>query len=478
VRRLLLPALFLSLIAAPSAEGAMTVRSASGANVAAIQTAVGQFRTDLAQGGRREITWEDAPENLAPDFYRPRGAVFTTGSGTFKASPDEFEEYNSTYPTLFRPFSGQRLFSPLGNPVMTVTLSIPGTGTPALARGFGAVFTNVDTPGKSKIELFDSNGQPLASRDVPAANGNQTLSFLGISFTEGRVARVRITSGDHAIDSGSLANDVTVLDDFIYGEPAQDGADADGVSLNDNCPDTANNGQDDVDADGQGNACDADADDDGVPNAQDALPLDKSEAVDTDGDGMGDNADSDDDNDALTDSLEGRGGTNPKRADTDGDGILDALDNCATRANPNQADRNGDGLGDACDDLVRPLLSRVALLPNVFRTGSKNGTRIVFRLSEGAAVRLSVRRAVGGHRVGSRCVRGSPSRRGQRGCRLYAGLRGSLDRAGTKGGNRVLFDGRIGGRWLPPGLYLLRARATDAAGNPSRTVFKKFRILA
>ena len=457
----------------------MTVRQAAGANAAAIQTAVTNFRNDLAQGGRREINWDETgvPASLPGDFYRPRGAVFSTPSGGFRTSANEFSEYNAAYPTLFRVFSPQRLFSPLGNPFMFVDLSVPGTATPALARGFGAVFTNVDTAGKSRIELFDANGQPLAARDVPPATGNQTLSFLGISFTEGRVARVRITSGEHAIDSGEVANDVTVLDDFIYGEPVRDGADADGVSLNDNCPDTSNNGQEDVDTDGQGNACDADADNDGVPNPQDALPLDKTETADNDGDGMGDNADPDDDNDSLTDSIEGRGGTNPKRADTDGDGVLDALDNCASKSNRDQADRNGDGLGDACDDVVRPLLSRVALLPNVFRTGSKNGTRIVFRLSEGAAVRLSVRRAITGHRAGSRCVHGGP-RRGQRGCRLYAGVRGSLDRAGTKGGNRALFDGRIGNRWLPPGPYLLRARATDAAGNASRTVFKRFRIVA
>jgi hypothetical protein len=66
-------------------------------------------------------------------------------------------------------------------------------------------------------------------------------------------------------------------------------------------------------------------------------------------------------------------------------------------------------------------------------------------------------------------VRGLPSgSRHQLPCRLYAPLRGTIDRAGTGGTNFVKFEGRIGGRWMKPGRYLLVAGATDPAGNATR----------
>ncbi len=80
--------------------------------------------------------------------------------------------------------------------------------------------------------------------------------------------------------------------------------DGDGI-LNgaDNCPYTANPGQEDADSDGTGNVCDSDY----------------------------------------------------SSTDTDGDGILDAVDNCPTVANPGQVDANSNGIGDACEiTLINP----------------------------------------------------------------------------------------------------------------------------
>lgn len=133
--------------------------------------------------------------------------------------------------------------------------------------------------------------------------------------------------------------------------------DGDHVSdLTDNCEEVFNPDQIDLDADGEGDACDSDRDGDNTPNNSDAFPDDPSEIADNDGDGTGDNADLDDDNDGFTDIEEGECGSNPTDAastcanlDNDGDGVANVLDNCPAEPNPDQADSDKDGTGDACD---------------------------------------------------------------------------------------------------------------------------------
>ena len=76
-------------------------------------------------------------------------------------------------------------------------------------------------------------------------------------------------------------------------------------------------------------------------------------------------------------------------------------------------------------------------------------------------------------------MRGAP-RAGKRqlACRLYAPVRGAVNRTATSGTNFVKFEGRIGGRWMKPGRYLLAASATDPSGNASAIpAFAKFTIL-
>ena len=126
-------------------------------------------------------------------------------------------------PSLFRTFSPERLFTALDSTIVEVLFFIPGTRRPATTIGFGAVFTDVDHAGSTKIEFLDVNGSLLFSRAVPAAQGNETLSFLGYVLAEPRVFLVRITSGNVPLRRGQPNNeggrDVVVMDDFIYGEP-------------------------------------------------------------------------------------------------------------------------------------------------------------------------------------------------------------------------------------------------------------------
>jgi len=233
------------LFAATVASATPITLSASGPTTAAIQGQVDAYRAALgtlnpnAAGsfgtGRREINWDgvpdgfSAPNNLPSNFFNvnsPRGVVFSTPGTGFQVSataasgtPVEFGNIDPNYPTLFAPFSPQRLFTALGSTITDVNFFVPGSNTPALTNGFGAVFSDVDTSGSS-IEFFDAANLSLGIFGVPFTAGNETFSFLGVRFTEGAiVSRVRITAGNQVLAAGNLQPDLVVMDDFIYGEP-------------------------------------------------------------------------------------------------------------------------------------------------------------------------------------------------------------------------------------------------------------------
>lgn len=189
--------------------------------------------------GRREINWDSLPDDLAaPNDYaadlfnaatapRARGIVLTTEAGAvLQVSADadnaagvlpRFGHLNPAYAQAFQTFSGERLFSPVGSNIVDATFFVPGTQTPALVRGFGAVYTDVDTD-HTAFEYFDRDGKSLGKFAVPLSNNG--LSFLGVAFDEPLVARVRIMYGTVALGpDDSAENDVAVMDNFIYGEP-------------------------------------------------------------------------------------------------------------------------------------------------------------------------------------------------------------------------------------------------------------------
>lgn len=105
--------------------------------------------------------------------------------------------------------------------------------------------------------------------------------------------------------------------------------DGDGVSdTQDNCTDTSNADQVDMDSDTIGDVCDSDIDGDGMPNSIDAFPYDPAEDTDTDGDAIGNNSDTDDDNDGVSDILE----TDPLNPYLCGDSDGDICDDCSVGA--------------------------------------------------------------------------------------------------------------------------------------------------
>jgi hypothetical protein len=228
---------------------AQTVRSASGPSAASIQAAVDAFRADLGAlnpntpgsvgSGRREINWDavpdalSAPNNLPADFFnanvapRARGVIFSTPGTGFQVSakadnptstlPD-FGNLNPGYPALFAPFSPERLFTALGSTVTDVRFFVPGSSTPALVKGFSAIFSHVTQEGQSKIDFFDSSDRLVSTQTVPAQSGTESFSFAGTVFTRPLISRVRITSGAAPLGDRT-GEEVAVMDDFLYGEP-------------------------------------------------------------------------------------------------------------------------------------------------------------------------------------------------------------------------------------------------------------------
>ena len=109
------------------------------------------------------------------------------------------------------------MFSPVGSNVVDLTFVVPGSDTPALVHGFGAVYIDVDQA-HTAFEYFDVNDKSLGKYPVPANNGG--YSFLGVMFDQPIVAHVRIEYGTAALGPNDGPDaDVAVMDDFIYDEP-------------------------------------------------------------------------------------------------------------------------------------------------------------------------------------------------------------------------------------------------------------------
>src|SRR5438094_383740 len=79
--------------------------------------------------------------------------------------------------------------------------------TPAVVRRFGIVFSDVDLPDETTIQLFAQDGTTLGTFSAPVRSDAAGLSFAGVTYADAIIARVRITLGTGAL--GATANDVT-----------------------------------------------------------------------------------------------------------------------------------------------------------------------------------------------------------------------------------------------------------------------------
>jgi hypothetical protein len=231
-----------------SRAGGVIIRRDVGHMPSDIQDTVDLYRQDLggvnnvgAVGtqpeGHREINWDGVPAaqsapNLFPgDFFKARGILISAPCDQLQVSAKigeadvEFGNLNRILPKLFRTFSPEKLFAPVGSNILEMTFTVPGSLVPATVTSFGSVFTDVDLKNVSKIEYFDQKGKHILTVPVDPGQGNESLSFVGVKFTDGRrIAKVRITNGNVALGSyagESQWKDAVAVDDFLYGEPAK-----------------------------------------------------------------------------------------------------------------------------------------------------------------------------------------------------------------------------------------------------------------
>ena len=135
------------------------------------------------------------------------------------------------------------------------------------------------------------------------------LTTIKTKFDKEIYTTVKATSSTEKIEK---EEETSVVEEKTVEELVD--TDSDGIADSaDNCVNTKNPGQEDIDKDDKGDVCDSDKDGDSVANIEDAFPSNANETLDVDGDGVGDNS-----------------------------------DNCPNVSNADQTDSDNDGRGNAC----------------------------------------------------------------------------------------------------------------------------------
>ena len=168
---------------------------------------------DYIDGGADgEVTLRENCRAFADVTFRPRSAVKT-------ASAD------LDVRVLDTPLSLPFIFAPVGSNLLDVLFQVAGQPTPAVSNGFGIVLSDVDVANATTIELFAQDGSSLGVVAAPVRTDSAGFSFVGVSFDQPVIARVRITLGTGALaaDANDISaggpKDLVVLDNLIYGEP-------------------------------------------------------------------------------------------------------------------------------------------------------------------------------------------------------------------------------------------------------------------
>jgi hypothetical protein len=166
--------------------------------------------------------------------------VLTVGPPNNPNAPlgGDFSNVNPAFAGNLISFTQDAVFAPLGTVITDITFHVAASTTPGFVTGMGVVFVSVDKAQATTIEFFDVNNVSLNKTVVPVRSGGPfpvpgpivgapnaiPFSFAGWIDSSKRVARVRITNGEVAVDKATLNDnvgtpDVVVLDDIYYSEP-------------------------------------------------------------------------------------------------------------------------------------------------------------------------------------------------------------------------------------------------------------------
>ncbi len=266
---------------------------------------------------------EYAPNYSADEIYE----INTDGSNGNRLTTSAHNTYNEVWG--IRSDGSKIYFSSIGGDgvVHLDSMNANGSGrvrlTDGMTNGFGAVLSPdaskitfySDRSGNSEIYLMNSDGSGLLNLSnnpnpdhSPSFNhdGNK-LTFIserdpGSTLPNRQKVFVMNSDGSNVQNLDQQVNDYNAFSPIF----AAVDSDGDGASdLCDNCPVTANADQADADADGLGNACDADDDNDGINDVGDNCPINVNpDQLDTDSDGQGNACDADDDNDGINDGAD------------------------------------------------------------------------------------------------------------------------------------------------------------------------------